>query len=201
MYQWENASKSCIFTLVLPVSAFLRYWNLSNWYTSSILCHREGSVRGYGIRTAQSVQGSDSWIDDPITRHVISLYINNEEEGDSYLLWPLVLHIKGPYYILALPLVEPHHLKTYARMLKQSDCGSVVGMEEDISALLLDLPSITGYGKLCTMLPVKRIRNQSIIIFPLGFAWFAIFFLYWKLIIVIEKVLKLVNSYQIALSL
>lgn len=45
---------------------------------------REGSARGFGIRVAQSAEGSDSWVDDPITRHIISLYINKEEEGENH---------------------------------------------------------------------------------------------------------------------
>ncbi|KAH7843212.1 hypothetical protein Vadar_013951 [Vaccinium darrowii] len=105
---------------------------------------REGSIRGFGLRVAQSVEGSDSWVDDPITRHIISLYVSKEEEGENHLLWPLILHIKGHYCILVLPLVEPRHLKAYARMSKRSDCGSAVGVDENVSSLLLDLPSITG---------------------------------------------------------
>lgn len=109
---------------------------------------REGSTRGFGIRVTQSTVGSDSWVDDPITRHVISLYINKKEDGDNHLLWPLILHIKGQYCILVLPLVEPRHLKAYARICKRSDCGNAVGVDESVSSLLLDLPSITGYGHL-----------------------------------------------------
>lgn len=97
---------------------------------------------------SQSVKGSDSWVDDPITRHVISLYINKEEKGEDNLMWPLVLHVKGPYSILVLPLVEPRHLKSYSRLCHTSDCGSAVGADEALSSLLMDLPSITGYGKL-----------------------------------------------------
>ncbi|KAG8370115.1 hypothetical protein BUALT_Bualt14G0083900 [Buddleja alternifolia] len=105
---------------------------------------REGSARGFGLRVSQSVKGSDSWVDDPITRHVISLYINKEEKGENNLLWPLVLHIKGPYSILVLPLVDPCHLKSYSKMCNSSDCGSAIGADENLSSLLLDLPSITG---------------------------------------------------------
>ncbi|KAL2463994.1 AP-5 complex subunit mu [Forsythia ovata] len=105
---------------------------------------REGSARGYGLRVSQSVEGSDSWVDDPITRHIISICINKGEEGEGSLLWPLVLHMKGTYCILVLPLVEPHHLKSYARMCKRSDCGNSVREDESLSSLLLDLPSITG---------------------------------------------------------
>ncbi|KAG6428095.1 hypothetical protein SASPL_112344 [Salvia splendens] len=103
----------------------------------------EGSARGFGVRVSQSVKGSDSWVDDPIARHVISLYIN-KEEGENNLLWPLVLHIKGPYSILILPLVEPRHLKSYSRMCNTSECGNAIGADESLSSLLLDLPSITG---------------------------------------------------------
>lgn len=104
---------------------------------------REGSVRGSGIRVPESVQDSDSWVDDPIVRHIISLYINREV-GEDYLLWPLVLHVKGPYCILVLPLVEPKHVKAYERLYKRSDCGTAIGMDPNLSSLLLDLPSITG---------------------------------------------------------
>ncbi|WMV10363.1 hypothetical protein MTR67_003748 [Solanum verrucosum] len=104
---------------------------------------QEGSARGFGIRINQSVEGSDSWVDDPITRHIISLCTKNEEEK-NLVLWPLVLHIKGHYCILVLPLVEPDHLKTYTRMCKRSDCGNAVGADESLSPLLLNLPSITG---------------------------------------------------------
>ncbi|XP_073119082.1 AP-5 complex subunit mu isoform X2 [Henckelia pumila] len=105
---------------------------------------REGSARGFGLRLRQSTKGSDSWVDDPITRHLISLHINHEEKSENYLLWPVVLHLKGPYTILVLPLIEPHHLKTYSKMSNSSDCGSAVGEQENISSLLLELPSITG---------------------------------------------------------
>lgn len=88
--------------------------------------------------------GSDSWVDDPITRHVIGLYINKEEEDDDNLLWPLILHIRGHYSILVLPLVEPRHLKAYAKLCKRADCGSALGLDGSLSSLLLDLPSITG---------------------------------------------------------
>ncbi|KAI3979676.1 hypothetical protein MKX01_013771 [Papaver californicum] len=106
---------------------------------------REGSSRGFGFRVVQTSEGSDSWVDDPITRHIISLHINKEEdEGEKYFLWPLVLHIRNPYCILILPLVEPRHLKSYERMCNRSDCGSCIGEEESLPSLLLDLPCITG---------------------------------------------------------
>ncbi|OIW00048.1 hypothetical protein TanjilG_26385 [Lupinus angustifolius] len=105
---------------------------------------REGSARGFGIRKSQSTLGSDSWVDDPITRHIVGLYINKEEDGDKNLLWPLILHIKGHYSILILPLVEPRHLNAYAKLCKRVDCGSALGMDDALSSLLLDLPSITG---------------------------------------------------------
>ncbi|XP_016541281.2 AP-5 complex subunit mu isoform X2 [Capsicum annuum] len=105
---------------------------------------REGSARGFGIRINQSVEGSDSWVDDPITRHIISLCIKKEEEEKNRIVWPLVLHIKGLYCILVLPLVGPDHLKVYTRMRKRSDCGDAVGADENLSPFLLNLPSITG---------------------------------------------------------
>ncbi|KAJ7980166.1 AP-5 complex subunit mu-like [Quillaja saponaria] len=106
--------------------------------------NREGSAQGFGIRVSRSSPGSDSWVDDPITRHIIGLYINKQEKGDNNLLWPLILHIKGHNHILVLPLVEPRHLKAYARLCKRSDCGNAVGVDDSFSSLLLDLPSITG---------------------------------------------------------
>ncbi|PRQ38951.1 putative Mu domain-containing protein [Rosa chinensis] len=110
---------------------------------------REGSIRGCGIRVNQSAKGSDSWVDDPITRHIIGIYMCKEKEGygnndKNNLLWPLVLHTKGHFCILILPLVEPRHLKAYARLCNRSDCGNAVGVEDNISSILLDLPSITG---------------------------------------------------------
>ncbi|KAK7348166.1 hypothetical protein VNO80_22716 [Phaseolus coccineus] len=106
--------------------------------------HREGSAQGFGIRKSNSTLGSDSWVDDPITRHIVGLYINKEEEDIKNLLWPLILHTKGLYSILILPLVEPRHLKAYARLCKRSDCGTALGMDDGLSSLLLDLPSVTG---------------------------------------------------------
>ncbi|KAL1803846.1 hypothetical protein ACET3Z_032493 [Daucus carota] len=106
--------------------------------------NREGSTRGFGIRVVQSVKGSDSWVDDPITRHIISLSIKKEPEGEDQLLWPLILHVKGHFCILVLPLVEPRHLKAYGKMCRRSDCGSAVGEDESLSTLLLELPSMTG---------------------------------------------------------
>ncbi|EPS60091.1 hypothetical protein M569_14712, partial [Genlisea aurea] len=108
------------------------------------LRNREGSARGYGLRLPQSAKGSDSWVDDPITRHIISLPFNGEEEGDNYILWPLVFHTKGSYTVLVLPLVELHHLEAYRRMCNRPDCGGPSSQDENLSSLLLGLPSITG---------------------------------------------------------
>lgn len=112
---------------------------------------RDGSVSGYGIRIASSQKGSDSWVDDPITRHVISLQLDkNVESAPPFLLWPLVLHIKGQYRILVLPLVEPYHLMMYKKICQRDDCGNPNEVKknsfpgESLSSLLLDLPCITG---------------------------------------------------------
>ncbi|XP_057868146.2 AP-5 complex subunit mu isoform X2 [Cryptomeria japonica] len=112
---------------------------------------RDGSVCGYGIRIASSSKGSDSWVDDPITRHIISLQIDrNAEDAHEFLLWPLVLHIKGQYRILVLPLVEPVHLMAYVRICQRTDCGNPNEVKENclpsesLSSLLLNLPCITG---------------------------------------------------------
>ncbi|KAK7264554.1 hypothetical protein RJT34_32163 [Clitoria ternatea] len=106
--------------------------------------NREGSARGFGIRKTNSSLGSDSWVDDPITRHIIALYINNEDDDNKNLLWPFIFHIKGLYSILILPLVEPAHLLSYARLCKRPDCGTALGLDDGLSSLLLDLPSVTG---------------------------------------------------------
>ncbi|KAL8216526.1 hypothetical protein R6Q57_023363 [Mikania cordata] len=105
---------------------------------------REGSARGYGIRVKQSIEGSDSWVDDPITRHIVSLHVKKEENGEELTFWPLILHSKGQYYILVLPLVEPDHLKAYKTLCRRSDCGNGVGVDGNLSSLLLQLPCITG---------------------------------------------------------
>ncbi|KAK9086646.1 hypothetical protein Syun_029040 [Stephania yunnanensis] len=107
---------------------------------------REGSVRGFGLRVIESTKGSDSWVDDPITRHIISLFINKEGNGDKFLVWPLVLHVKGPYCILVLPLVEPRHLVAYERMMKRSDCGNSISM--------YNLPNY--FGLVNTFSPLSR---------------------------------------------
>lgn len=88
---------------------------------------------------------SDSWVDDPITRHIISINVESKEKGgENHLLWPLILHLRGSYVILVLPLVEPVHLKAYAKLCRKSDCGNAVGVDASLSSILLDTPSITG---------------------------------------------------------
>lgn len=96
----------------------------------------------------QSAEGSDAWVDDPITRHVISLQIS-QIGGEYHLLWPLILHAKGPFYILVLPLVEPKHLVAYATLRRRPGCGGAIGEDPNLSSLFLDLPSITGYIVSC----------------------------------------------------
>jgi AP-5 complex subunit mu-1 len=109
---------------------------------------REGSTRGYGIRVAQSTKGSDSWVDDPITRHIISLCLTEEDDDDDderNILWPIALHTKALYSILVLPLVEPKEMKDYVKLCRRSDCGPAVGEDLSLSSLLLNISSITGY--------------------------------------------------------
>lgn len=111
---------------------------------------REGSNRGYGIRVAQSSKGSDSWVDDPITRHIISLCLSEEDDDESSenernILWPIALHTKGLYSILVLPLVEPREMKDYVKLCRRSDCGPTVAEDLSLSSLLLNISSITGY--------------------------------------------------------
>ncbi|XP_071705242.1 AP-5 complex subunit mu isoform X2 [Rutidosis leptorrhynchoides] len=105
---------------------------------------REGSARGHGIRVKQSIEGSDSWVDDPIMRHIVSVHVKKEENGEDHTFWPLILHARGQYYILVLPLVEPSHLKSYNAIRNRSDCGNGVGVEGNLSSILLQLPCITG---------------------------------------------------------
>ncbi|KAI4369601.1 hypothetical protein MLD38_018026 [Melastoma candidum] len=106
--------------------------------------NREGSGRGFGIRVTESAVGSDSWVDDPITRHVISLNIQKAEEAENHFIWPFILHIKGQHCIIVLPFVEPKHVKAYKFLCQKSDCGDAVGADGNLSSLLLDLPSVTG---------------------------------------------------------
>ncbi|CAL5198798.1 unnamed protein product [Lathyrus oleraceus] len=105
---------------------------------------REGSARGFGIRKSNSTLGSDSWVDDPITRHIIGLYINKELEDDKNLLWPLILHIRGHHSVLVLPMVEPRHVKAYEKLCKRPECGTSLGLDDGLSSLLIELPVITG---------------------------------------------------------
>lgn len=112
---------------------------------------REGSIQGRGLRDGDSVEGSDSWVDDPITRYIISLQISSLDEGSSTaLLWPLVLHRKGNFYLLVLPLVEPRHLTAYRDICWRSNCGSPHKLRKDgqeyrgLSSMLFELPGITG---------------------------------------------------------
>lgn len=60
------------------------------------------------------------------------------------MLWPLVLHIKGGYYVIVLPLVEPRQFEAYERLCRRSDCGSSEGEENSLSSFLINLPCITG---------------------------------------------------------
>ncbi|KAL5206521.1 hypothetical protein ABZP36_034730 [Zizania latifolia] len=104
---------------------------------------REGTARGSGLRTRVSSVGLDSWVDDPITRHIISLHID-KEEGGGFMLWPVVLQKRGGYYILVLPLVDPQSFKAYERLMKRDDCGSSAKENANLSSILLNLPCITG---------------------------------------------------------
>ncbi|KAH7654301.1 AP-5 complex subunit mu-1 protein [Dioscorea alata] len=104
---------------------------------------REGSARGFGIRVAQLSRESDSWIADPISRHIVGLRVQKEEE-EEFLLWPLVLHVKGSYCILVMPLVEPRQFKEYERKCGRPGCGDSDGEGDSLSSLLLSLPCITG---------------------------------------------------------
>lgn len=106
---------------------------------------RDGSLQASAIREVWSVEGTDAWVDDPITRYVVSIQLKSTEDGDRpALLWPLVVHSKGQYQVLVLPLVEPHHLATYEDLAWRKDCGGGAGGEASLSALLLQSPCITG---------------------------------------------------------
>ncbi|KAK9079865.1 hypothetical protein SSX86_001538 [Deinandra increscens subsp. villosa] len=127
---------------------------------------REGSARGYGIRVKQSIEGSDSWVDDPIMRHIVSLHVKKEENEEDHTFWPLILHAKGQYYILVLPLVEPDYLRAYSTICKRSDCGNGVGVDGNLSSLLLQLPCITGLRRififLCRAFMVAHVLGDII---------------------------------------
>lgn len=99
-------------------------------------------------------------MDDPITRHIISLSVSTEIEGENHLLWPLILHVKGHYCILVMPLVEPHHLRAFTKISRRSDCGNAVGADGSLSSLLFELPSITGYGKLRALFVIVSLYNN-----------------------------------------
>lgn len=107
---------------------------------------RESSSQVRGLRDRNSLEGSDSWVDDPITRHIISLQISGLEEdaSSSSLLWPLVLHFRGNFQIVVLPLVEPRHLGGYAIICRRRSCGSPYESDQGLSSMLLELPCITG---------------------------------------------------------
>jgi AP-5 complex subunit mu-1 len=103
------------------------------------LFNSEELEQGRGIREAVSQEGSDSWVDDIITRQVTSLQFSPK----GMMLWPVLEHVRGSFYILVLPLVEPHHLAAYHELCCRSDCGGAA-TNHSLSSLLLDLPCITG---------------------------------------------------------
>lgn len=106
---------------------------------------REGSIQGNGIRATDSPVGSDAWVDDVITRHIISLQLP-KGDGDERpgILWPVILHIAGTYQVLVLPLVQPKDVQDYETLLWRKDCGHATSMEgRNLSSILLDLPCIT----------------------------------------------------------
>ena len=94
-----------------------------------------GIARGSGIRTSVSSVGSGSWVDDPITRHIISLQID-KEEGGGFMLWPVVLQKRGGYYVLVLPLVDPQSFRAFESLLKRPDCGSSAKENGNLSSIL-----------------------------------------------------------------
>ena len=61
-----------------------------------VLTIREVSNQVGGMRDRDIFEYSDAWVDDPITRHIISLQIlGPEDEGCSAtLIWPIILHLK-----------------------------------------------------------------------------------------------------------
>eukprot|EP00897_Mesotaenium_endlicherianum_P007389 jgi/Mesen1/6679/ME000343S05854 len=118
---------------------------------------RQQSSPAAVLRGASSVPGDAAWLDDPIACHVIALSVphkggeNKDESAPPPILWPLLLHRKGPFWILVLPLVHPRHLAAYDVLRWQPDCGgsgrghgSEPGGHRSLSSLLLDLPAVTG---------------------------------------------------------
>ena len=65
--------------------------------------------------------------------------------------WPLVLHTKGIYSILVLPLIDSSHLKAHLRLCKRPEHGIALSMNDGLiglSFLLLDLLSVMDDAKL-----------------------------------------------------
>ena len=127
---------------------------------------QEASKTG-GIREPSSQPGTDSWLDDPITRHIIGLQVSTPADSapdnsptpvtrdatsspppatSSPPLWPISLHTKGSFRILVLSSVDPRHLAAYLKLTWQEDCGGP-------SPAHLDSPAATTWSTLLTQLP------------------------------------------------
>lgn len=70
--------------------------------------HQEAMRASQGLRKLVTQPGTDAWLDDPLTQHVIGLCT------DGGLLWPVVKHhAQGAFIILVLPLVDSFVLESY----------------------------------------------------------------------------------------
>jgi hypothetical protein len=69
--------------------------------------HQEAMHATQGLRKLETKPGTDAWLDDPVTQHVVGLSTSNG------LLWPIVKHHHGAFVILLLPLVDPFLAENY----------------------------------------------------------------------------------------
>lgn len=69
--------------------------------------HQEAMHATQGLRKLETKPGTDAWLDDPVTQHVVGL---STSDG---LLWPVVKHHHGAFVILVLPLVDPFLTENY----------------------------------------------------------------------------------------
>ncbi|GAQ88831.1 clathrin adaptor complexes medium subunit family protein [Klebsormidium nitens] len=101
--------------------------------------HQEAMRASQGLRKLGNPAGTDAWLDDPLTQHVIGL------RTDGGLLWPVVKHhAQGAFTILVLPLVDPFVVESFqALQCYESVNSSSAPKIADLSTLVLLTPAIT----------------------------------------------------------
>ncbi|KAK3136675.1 hypothetical protein QOZ80_5BG0440810 [Eleusine coracana subsp. coracana] len=107
---------------------------------------REGTARGSGIRTTVSSVGSDSWVDDPITRHIISLHIG-KVGGDGFMLWPVVLQKRGgqgEWQSFLHPAQSSMHNRVMAFMVAHVIGDIITGDMAEPEVIVSSGPSVGG---------------------------------------------------------